>query len=75
MSEKDEANRKQDGDEDDEKPGFLLNLPFGLGWLRGDGHHLEILLPAVRWIVIASTAIYLGIRIIQELRNLDALPN
>lgn len=50
----------------EDEPGFRINLPFGLGWVRGDGSHVAILMPAVKWLLIASTALYLVLRIVQE---------
>lgn len=45
--------------EEDDKPGFRINLPFGMGWLRGDGSHLAALLPTIRWLIVFSTILYL----------------
>lgn len=63
----------KNGDEqenlDEDEPGFRINLPFGLGWLRGDGSHLSALLPVVRWVLLTSSALYLILRIVQEWRQ------
>lgn len=72
MSDK-KNNDGEDGEFDDNEPGFRIVLPFGLGWLRGNSHHLEILLPMLRWIIIASTAAYLAIRLVQEMMRFNAL--
>ncbi len=61
--------RKTDEDsknQNDDEPGFQINLPFGFGWVRGDGSHVAILMPAVKWLLIAATALYLLLRIVQE---------
>lgn len=65
-------NQKNDGDHenlDEDQPGFQINLPFGLGWMRGDGSHLSALLPVVRWVLLTSSALYLILRIVQEVRQ------
>lgn len=54
--------------EDEEPTGFKINLPFGMGWLRGDGNHLTLLMPIVKWVLAASASLYLIQRIIQEWR-------
>jgi len=64
MSEK--TGKDGETEEDDDRPGFLIRLPFGLGWLRGDGTHLTVLIPMIRWLIASSTLVYLGIRIWQE---------
>ena len=58
----DEEYNNQDNDE----PGFRFNLPFGFGWVRGDGSHVALLMPVIKWALIASTALYLILRIVQE---------
>ena len=63
---REKTGKDDENDEDDDRPGFLIRLPFGLGWLRGDGEHLMILIPMIRWLVVVSTMAYLGIRIWQE---------
>jgi len=65
MSEVDEEEEEKDDDE----PGFLLRLPFGLGWMRGDGAHLTAILPVVRWIVVGATVIYLVGRVVEDIRR------
>ena len=57
---------EDDKNQDDDEPGFRINLPFGLGWVRGDGSHVAILMPAVKWLLIASASLYLALRIVQE---------
>lgn len=61
-----QKNDENDENQDDDQPGFRFNLPFGLGWIRGDGSHVSLLMPAVKWALIVSTALYLALRIIQE---------
>jgi hypothetical protein len=56
-------------EEDDKKPGFKINLPFGLGWLRGDGGHVSQLIPAIRWIVILGSVWWLMRQVLMELRS------
>lgn len=66
----DAANRKKhEGEDREEDTGFRINLPFGLGWLRGDGTHLSLLMPVIKWILMFSTGMYLALRILQELRQ------
>lgn len=62
---KDEHQRDHDSDDD---TGFRINLPFGLGWLRGDGTHLSVLMPVIKWVLMFATGMYLVLRILQELR-------
>ena len=57
---------RDDNNQDEDEPGFRINLPFGLGWIRGDGSHVAILMPALKWLLIAATALYLILRIVQE---------
>jgi len=57
---------EDDKNQDDDEPGFRINLPFGLGWVRGDGSHVAILMPAIKWLLIGSAALYLILRIVQE---------
>lgn len=61
-----QKNDEDDKNQDDDEPGFRINLPFGLGWLRGDGTHLALLMPSLKWVLIAASALYLILRIIQE---------
>lgn len=60
--------KKHEGDDKDDDTGFRINLPFGIGWLRGDGTHLALLMPAIRWVLVFATGMYLALRILQELR-------
>jgi len=53
---------------DEDEPGFRFVIP-GVGWIRGDGTHVELLMPAVKWALIASTALYLILRIVQEWKS------
>jgi len=66
MNEKSDEDEKKS--EDDDKPGFLVRLPFGMGWLRGDGSHLTALLPAIRWLIVFATVLYLLLRIVEGMR-------
>ncbi len=63
-----ENGNNADEGNDDGKPGFRIILPFGLGWLRGDGGHLALLMPTVKYGLIVASGLYLILRIIQELR-------
>jgi len=55
--------------ENDEVPGFLIRLPFGLGWLRGNGNHLAVLMPVIRWVVVAVTVVYLAGRVLEGMKR------
>ena len=57
---------EDDKNQDDDEPGFRINLPFGLGWIRGDGSHVSILMPAIKWALIVAAALYLVERIVQQ---------
>ena len=66
-------NQKNENDEenihDDDEAGFQINLPFGLGWLRGDGSHLALLMPVIRWMLVGTSVLYLILRIIEEVKT------
>lgn len=61
-----QKNDENDENQDNNQPGFQFNFPFGLGWIRGDGSHVALLMPALKWALIVSTALYLALRVIQE---------
>lgn len=64
-----DENEEPHQNREDDDTGFRINLPFGLGWLRGDGSHLSLLMPVIKWILLWSTVMYLALRIMQELRQ------
>lgn len=66
MSEKNESPPKIP--EDDGRPGFKINLPFGFGWLRGDGSHLSLLMPAFRWVLVLASLWFIIERILRDLK-------
>lgn len=61
-----QKNDESDEKQDKNKPGFQFNFPFNFGWIRGDGSHVSLLVPALKWAVVAITALHLILRIIQE---------
>lgn len=63
MTEKIDTDEKKP--EDKESTGFRINLPFGLGWLRGDGNHLTLLVPLLKWLLAASVIMYQVQRIVE----------
>jgi len=61
-----EKNEEIQNNQDEHEPGFRFNFPFGLGWIRGDGGHVAMLMPAIRWTLIVASALYLILQIIRE---------
>lgn len=61
-----QENEDDDDNQEKNKPGFQFNFPFNFGWIRGDGTHVSLLMPAMKWALLAAIAVHLILRIIQE---------
>ena len=59
-------NNESDENHEDVKAGFQVNLPFNFGWIRGDRSHVSLLVPALKWALLAAIAVHLILRIIHE---------
>lgn len=63
MSEKTE--KPEEPKEDD--GGFEIHLPFGMGRIWGKGHHLDMILPVIKWLIVFVTLLF---AIAQAIRTL-----
>ena len=55
MNDKTDTSDKKPEDDDG---GFEIYLPLGMGKIWGKGRHLELLMPIIKWLVVATTLLF-----------------